>query len=267
MRATIVWLVFGLCFPAPSLLAENAPGVGPSAELFRIEEELFEARKAFYLERDRLRAEIDQAARAAAMEAERRAAIEAEIKALSAELESLRARAAALAATRTAVIAALADLDRIAKAAENRHEHHIRNSFPFRREERLLRLRLPPEETADLSAPIFRARSVVFALDEEIAAGAKTEVAADEVALSDGRRKRARLLRLGALALFFVTDDAEEAGVFCRSANGDWAIEQDARRAPLQGILAAVEMADRRRSASFLFLPLDLARPRDGASH
>lgn len=157
---------------------------------------------------------------------------------VGAELTRLRAEEQALAAQAAVYPAAL-------KAAVDDAAAFVAAGPDYRRAERLARLR---PEAPDLG------RYWAF-LQEELRLARSGEAYTGEVTLDGGRRKPARVFRVGHLLQGYVTEDGLEAGL---EGPKGWA--PAASPAQEQAIRDAVEMLDRRRPPGLLRFPVGASR-------
>lgn len=124
---------------------------------------------------------------------------------------------------------------------------------PFLREERTRRVAFLRESLADPRLePAEKLRRVLEALRVEAGYGLSVETT-DETLLLDGVETQVTVLRLGRLALFFVTPDGGRMGRYDRAA-GQWIDLDEASRRALRH---ALDIAERRRPAELLRLPVD----------
>ncbi|MBG0775898.1 MAG: DUF3450 domain-containing protein [Desulfovibrionaceae bacterium] len=135
-------------------------------------------------------------------------------------------------------------------------ETQVRADLPFLPEERERRLRFLHESLEDYSlGPAEKLRRVFEALKAEAEYG-RTVDATEQTLVLAGGETRVTVFRLGRLGLFYLTADGRGAGRWSRVAGGWEALPSE--YAPT--VLRAVEMAERKRAAELLDLPLEVAR-------
>ncbi len=171
------------------------------------------------------------------------AVLEKRLAALDRQEREARRLRSALADTLDAL---LADLERAVDA-----------DLPFLPDERRARLADLAALLADPAAPAAeRLRRLLEALQVEAAYGASPEVSLQRISL-DGRERQVQVLRLGRVALLWLTPDGSRCGRYDPAAGG-WTELPDRWRRP---IAEAVEMAARRRPLDLVTLPLGRVAP------
>ncbi len=140
----------------------------------------------------------------------------------------------------------------------HRLEDSVARSLPFLPEERRFRLDTLKDE---LSRPDIESaeklRRLLEALQVEAAYGATAEVYQGEVDVA-GEKIFADILRLGRVALFWMTPDRKQAGTYDQGEGAWLALEDGGAR---RRIGLAMEMASRLRPVELIDLPLGRIAP------
>lgn len=132
----------------------------------------------------------------------------------------------------------------------------VATDLPFLTQERSQRIAMLEELLVDPDAgPAERLRRVMEALRIEADYGAMSEVTRETIDLGDGPVV-ADVLRLGRIAMFYKTGDGK-TGVFDPGANAWTPLENKWE----QSMMAAFDMADRRRAADIIRLPIGRIAP------
>jgi hypothetical protein len=234
--------------PAASPSGGEARSPDPDDELQSLLRTLREERAAYYGR---------QRARAAAIESARQA------------IARLETEVAELAASYDKVVRDLAEVDAEIAELRGRRETNdafdarfrsalddavagasqfVRDGIDYRREDRLERLGAGAPEGAPPTERLGRFWSFV---QEELRLARSGETYGAEIPLEGGRRKHARIVRVGHLLQGFVTEDGIEAGLETRAG---WRTDE---AAVAENVRKAVEMLDRRRAPALLVLPLE----------
>lgn len=128
----------------------------------------------------------------------------------------------------------------------------VRHDLPFLREEREKRLAFLQETLDDYRLPVSeKFRRVMEALQVEADYGKYAEVSESFIDL-DGKESKVFVLRLGRVALFYLTPDAQKAGRYDRST-GQWVELSGATAAALK---SAVQMVGKNRAMELVNLPV-----------
>ena len=240
MTMMIRLLLLAVLLPAP-------PQDDPKAvaELHDVLRTIREERTAAYARRRARAVEIENArAPVARLEGEiadlklREEETDKHLAEVGAELARLRTETEAVAAQAAVYPAAL-------KAAVDEAAAFVRSGPEYRRADRLQRLR---PESPDLGL-------YWTFLQEELRIARSGEAYSAEVTLDGGRRKPARLFRVGHLLQGYVTEDGLDAGL-----EGPRGWTPAASPAQDKAIREAVEMLDRRRPPGLLRFPLGVSR-------
>jgi hypothetical protein len=188
---------------------------------------------------------------------EHRDAMEAKNLALRADREGLETKLKDARARRDRHRRLLADLARTAAPVAERMEARVRTGIPHRRSERagelgaLARILGGDEEEGRAGA----LRRFCVAAGRELQLAATRELSTGEVALGEGRRKHAYLVRLGLVNELCVTEDGVYVGIAARDAEAEWRFLEDSddrRRA--QTALACLRQRQPPRIAPLPFL-------------
>lgn len=196
---------------------------------------------------DRERALQEEHRRLSILERERKV-LDERRRALESEVAAARARTAD---ERTAVEALQAvekEVDGLITRVAGALAAHVGSSLPYDVEGRAERAN--PAGTTALE----RLESLRAGLREELAESRTSSLRAETVELPDGRRKPARVGRVGHVWLFFVTEDGLDAGFRVREgATWRW---QAVDAAGLDGLKRAVRILSRQDAPGHVLLPL-----------
>ena len=193
----------------------SLPGGDDAKRLDEAVRTLQRERKEYYRRLDDREQEIQEERRKGAILERERREREERRKALEAELEVARRENARAAADLDAANALDARLSKTATASSSALVSLLKEGLPYDLDRRLSRA--GSEEGSSLD----RLEALRSALREEIEEAREGALRTEDVTLPDGRRKAARVGRLGHALLFFVTEDGREGGVMVREA-GSW---------------------------------------------
>lgn len=173
-------------------------------------------------------------------------------KALQDELAAAQAETAALRKQLESSLALEKKLGETADRAAAAAEAFVKASLPADGAARLERLQ------AEGAKPLDRLEALRGALREEAEDAKSASLRSEEVTLPDGRKKPARVARVGHRFLFFVTEDGAEGGTMERAGTG-WAW----KLADAEGLAAlkkAVRIMARQDAPGRAPLPLELGK-------
>jgi len=267
MRRRIVQIILILvtcvgvvALPHGAAGAESASGATPlMGTLQELVRQLRELRRAYYTQKARDEAEMDEARRdrdllQSQVEAlrEQEASLDAELAAYGAQIEDLESQLARKAAVRAVVERELA-------AFGSAQVRQIEAGIPYKQEERIARLRAgtsDANEAAGLSAG-GRLEHLWSYAQEELRLAGSSETYSERAGLESGAAPYARYFRVGQLVLGYVTEDGEEGAVWLDGPQGGrWqAISDPKQFGPLRD---AAEILDRRQAPRFVSLPIVL---------
>lgn len=201
-------------------------------------------------EKDALTARYRQARAAIAWLEERREVQSGRVTAIEGRVAELERR--------------LAEADRLEGSLEDtlrvileRLDASVENTLPFLPEERAFRLKTLHDDMVrpDLAAAE-KLRRLLEALQVETGYGSTVEVYQDAISV-EGETVHADILRLGRVALFWMTPDRARGGVYDQGAAAWGTVDGgDLRRIGL-----AMDMAQRRRPAELVDLPVGRIAP------
>jgi chaperonin cofactor prefoldin len=222
------------------------------AELRRVREERYRLEKRHASDTRSLKHRV------AELEA-RKQSLKAKTEALKKKAEDVKGQIASLNRETETIRSRLKKAGDALRDAAGRLRDAIRDSIPFRREERIASIdavlgRLDSEPLPD------RVRSVNAVLDYEIALGSTAEAYRARVDLGENRIPRARCVRLGMVSLAFITEDGETIGVLTGQADGKLAWKTDLGFWDRWAIKRALEILEKRRPPVFTPFPMDLGR-------
>lgn len=243
-------LVFAALLAAAALPARSQEP--PQDRLSEAVQALQKERRAYYArlearerEIQEERRKLDVLLREKQERTERRQALQDELAAAKQESDGLRAR-----------IAAGEELEKKLGAAADRAvaaaEAFVKESIPADVAHRSERLK------ADGQKPLDRLETIRGALREEAEDAKSASLRSEEVTLPDGRRKPARVARVGTRFLFFVTEDGLDGGTMERSGEG-WAWKT-ADAEGLASLKKAVRIMARQDAPGRAALPLELGK-------
>lgn len=133
-----------------------------------------------------------------------------------------------------------------------RLQDFVLSDLPFLAEERQRRLAFLRESVEDYNLKTSeKFRRVLEALQVEAEYGSYPEVSVDLIDLN-GQLTKVQLLRLGRLAMFYLTLDGQRAGRYERST-GRWV---ELSRASAQQVKAAMQMVGKSRAMELVNLPI-----------
>jgi hypothetical protein len=239
--------LIGLFVFAPAVPQDDPPKLQDLNEVLR---ELRELRAGYYRRKrarqakiDATRAEIASLRKELAGLGEETDKIDKDLAAARAEVRDLESRKSDHGIRLTKIRSSIPPFVEAARK-------HIREGPPCRIDSRLKALAAigPDGRIAESLGGLW------VAFQDEVRMARSGETYTDEVKLPDGRRKHARMLRVGKHVLAFVTEDGLETGLWIR---GEGWVTDPARIRP-DAIRAAIEILDRRRAPEWVPLPVPI---------
>jgi hypothetical protein len=240
----ILAVILALC----AIPAVVTGGQEDPSELPRLLRELRELRWGYYARRDERKGEITRAGTAVRKLEARVEDLSREEKDLRKEIETIRGEMDRLEKRREASSRALEEarlsMDRFRAEATR----YVEDGIPYRREARLREAR-----SSRVPGSISETLGGIWSFFQKELSIARTgEVYTEEVRLPDGRRKHARILRVGKQVLGYVTEDGEEVGLW--HPGDGWRPAGTPGEA--EAVRSAAEILDRRHAPEWIALPL-----------
>ncbi len=219
--------------------------------LLRLLRELREVRESYYEYREEAARRLD-AARSTVSVLERKVEdlLEEERK-LDSHIHSMRKEISALEKERRLLVSRRERVRKeIGKFVETM-KGMILCGIPYNQGERVGLL----DAVGDRGVPLSDAVRMIWSFfREELHFARSSETYTDVVDLPDGRRKHARILRVGKVFLGFVTEDGEDVGIWIKGRG--WVT--DLLPGEKEGIRRGVEVLDRKRAPEWVLLPVPL---------